>query len=248
MERYFCRIEKLEEIDSTNSYLLTSEFESKTVVYSFHQTAGRGRLNRSWKNFPSKNLALSVGIRDLTVNPLWLTAGISLALIDTLAVYSLSGAWIKWPNDVYIENRKIAGVLTESQWKEGRIDKSVVGIGVNLNPAKTELERDIPGRQTTSLFCETKENININNFVRIFLDNIVNYLQLIDRSQIVILREKWMNRSEIIGKNAELSRGSGVIYGKVTGIDEEGFLYFDDGTKTFRVVSGDLKVITKFED
>src|SRR5262249_5814013 len=106
------------------------------VIVADEQTRGRGRLGRVWHSPPGDNLYLSVLLRrdrpPAWALPLPLIAGVAVS--DTLEGFSC-GTAIKWPNDVLIDGRKVAGILTESSTVGGRLEAIVVGIGVNVNVA-----------------------------------------------------------------------------------------------------------------
>lgn len=232
--------------ESTNTLLMQQDFSDRTVIYTFNQTAGRGRLDRQWVNIPDKNLALSIGLRSLKCQPIWITAALSLAAVTALEQNELSGTWIKWPNDIFVGQCKLAGVLTESTWKNNKIDKCVAGIGINLNSSGKELQSAIANRQATSFFAQTGRKINLEHFTNCLLENIVDCLELLENEKISQIKQLWLSKTKLIGEKAELSeiyKGSSVIYGVIENVDDDGFLYFNDGTKTFRVITGDIKII-----
>lgn len=244
MSEYFKDIIYKEEIDSTNTYLLDNLFADRTIVYSFNQNAGRGRLDRVWNNIAGKNLALSICFLKPQINPIWFTAAIALALIETLESYGIASAWIKWPNDVYTDNGKIAGILTEGQWTSGINMKSVTGIGININADRNDLS--MIDKKTTSVFLETGRSIDIKKFTEKFIEYAAKYLRMADIKSIEQLKKYWIDHSKVVGKNAVLSdiyRGSEKIYGKVEYIDNDGYLYFNDGADVFKVVTGDINII-----
>lgn len=232
--------------DSTNTLLMRQDFADRSVIYTFNQTAGRGRLDRQWINFPGKNLALSVGLRSVKYPSIWVTAALSIAATAALEKNGLSDTRIKWPNDIFVENSKLAGVLTESTWKNNAIDKCVAGIGINLNSSEEELRAAIENRQTTSFFVQTGRKINPEHFTNCLLENIVDCLDLLENNKISRLKQIWLSKTKLIGEKAELSevyKGSPVVYGVIENIDDNGFLYFNDGEKVFQVITGDIKII-----
>lgn len=231
---------------STNTLLMQQDFADCTAIYTFNQIAGRGRLGRQWVTIPDKNLALSVGLRSLECQPIWITAALSIAATVALEKSGLSDSWIKWPNDIFVGQSKLAGVLTESTWKDNKIDKCVAGIGINLNSSDEELQSAITNRQTTSFFAQTNKKINLKHFTNCLLENIVDCLELLKTGNVSQVKQLWLSKTKLIGEAAELSeiyKGSSVISGVIENIDDDGFLYFNDGTKTFRVVTGDIKII-----
>lgn len=127
----------LEEVDSTNSYVAVhaSELEDMTMVIANTQTAGRGQRGNSWESAPGCNLTFTLFCRPKGVAPAQqfsISEAVALAVADTLAAYGI-GAMVKWPNDVYVGDRKIAGILIEHSLQGNGIEHSRIGIGLNVN-------------------------------------------------------------------------------------------------------------------
>ncbi|WP_321368626.1 biotin--[acetyl-CoA-carboxylase] ligase [uncultured Draconibacterium sp.] len=128
----------LSEVDSTNNYakqLVVEKAASGTVVLAQYQQNGRGQVGNFWESEASKNLLFS-----LILYPVFLEAGkqfyiskvVSLALVEVLSEY-IDEVKIKWPNDIYVGEKKIAGILIENTMKGNSLDSSVVGVGMNVN-------------------------------------------------------------------------------------------------------------------
>ena len=138
------KIIHLERIDSTNNYAAKlcaeGEIAHGTVILADMQTDGRGQRGNTWQSDPFSNLTMSLF---LNAHPIiknqshFLNYIISLSLKDTLTRH-VKKAKIKWPNDILIENKKLAGILIESQWGSQRLNSSIVGIGINLNQQSFE--------------------------------------------------------------------------------------------------------------
>ena len=95
-------------------------------------------------------------------------------------------------------------------------------------------------------FAQTGRKINLEHFTNCLLENIVDCLELLENEKISQIKQLWLSKTKLIGEKAELSeiyKGSSVIYGVIENVDDDGFLYFNDGTKTFRVITGDIKII-----
>ena len=129
----------LDTVESTNTELRAGVAAHGDSVASLNQTAGRGRLGRDWLESPGRGLALSVVLTESVAVPTLVPLIAGAAAIETLRrSHPETTAWMKWPNDVYIGDRKVAGILTEMPGS-GRI---VVGIGVNLRHGADELPLD----------------------------------------------------------------------------------------------------------
>ena len=110
-----------------------------TLVVANAQTAGRGRIGRSWRSEPGGGVWLSMIERpkgDAAIDVLSLRVG--LAIAPPLDAFAESPTRLKWPNDLYVGGRKLAGVLIEARWREGRLDWVAIGVGINLRPPSSE--------------------------------------------------------------------------------------------------------------
>jgi BirA family transcriptional regulator, biotin operon repressor / biotin---[acetyl-CoA-carboxylase] ligase len=125
--------------------LLGDDDPEGAIAVANHQTAGRGRLGRTWEDVPGKSLLLSVLLRPSAPMPLWP----ELSLVAGEAVARVVGGEVRPPNDVFLNGRKVAGILPEAT--QGRV---VLGVGVNLNHTADELPRDTM-KPATSLLVET---------------------------------------------------------------------------------------------
>ena len=130
---------KLDEISSTNDWLMTRISNQKihegTVVFASVQTNGKGQRGSQWFSQPYKSLTFSVLLKPRFLSPIHafdLSICVALALSDSLNKLR-SGFKIKWPNDIYFEDKKIAGVLIENQMNRFVYQNAVVGIGLNVN-------------------------------------------------------------------------------------------------------------------
>ena len=130
---------KLDEISSTNDWLMTrisnQKFHEGTVVFASVQTNGKGQRGSQWFSQPYKSLTFSVLLKPSFLSPIHafdLSICVALALSDSLNKLR-SGFKIKWPNDIYFEDKKIAGVLIENQMNRSVYQNAVVGIGLNVN-------------------------------------------------------------------------------------------------------------------
>jgi len=135
----------LKSVDSTNTFLLNLSNNEKivegTVVYAENQTKGRGQRNNLWISEDSKSLCLSVLFYpkiDLS-HQFTFNKCIALALVSSLNVLGVK-SFIKWPNDIFVNDKKIAGVLIENSIREKKLQKSIVGIGINANNNCSEIE------------------------------------------------------------------------------------------------------------
>lgn len=131
------RIFELEETASTNTWVAANRdsLPMPSLVFARRQTAGRGQRGNSWESEPDKNLCCSVFLRPEGVAPrcqFVVSEAVALAVVDLLADYGVA-AKVKWPNDIYVDDRKICGILIENAITPREILYTIAGIGVNLN-------------------------------------------------------------------------------------------------------------------
>jgi BirA family biotin operon repressor/biotin-[acetyl-CoA-carboxylase] ligase len=106
-----------------------------TLVLADAQTAGRGRMGRSWRSEPGAGIWLTLLERPATAESLGVLAlRLALAVAPALELFAGAPARVKWPNDVYVEDRKLAGVLVEARWRGPRLDWVAIGVGINGRP------------------------------------------------------------------------------------------------------------------
>lgn len=127
----------LEEVDSTNSYVAAhqSELENLTMVIAESQTAGRGQRGNSWESEPGKNLTFTLLWRSNGIPPadqFVISEAVALGVVDFLRSEGLE-AKVKWPNDIYVGDKKIAGILIEHSITPASVENSRIGIGLNVN-------------------------------------------------------------------------------------------------------------------
>ena len=137
MQQY--NIHFVHEVDSTNSYLKellrTQNLVSPFAVFAGNQTAGRGQRENTWQSEPFANMLSSFLVKNVgTVSDLSkLNNAAVLAVVQALQGIGLTHIQVKWPNDVYVNDLKIAGILIENTFSNGVIINTIVGIGLNVN-------------------------------------------------------------------------------------------------------------------
>ncbi len=139
MEKVFKnrRIFELNVVDSTNSYAseLPPGMPEGSIVWALNQIKGRGQGNNRWESEPGKNLTFSIILYPTflkAADQFYISKVISLAVADLLALFA-DRVSIKWPNDIYVGDKKIAGIIIENSVEISNIKQSIVGIGINLN-------------------------------------------------------------------------------------------------------------------
>lgn len=177
---------ELEQINSTNSHAM-QQIQAKltqhgTAYFAYEQTAGRGRQGKVWHTEPKANIILSVVVHAAkikTSNQFLLSMVAALAVYDLLNNYLPKAVRIKWPNDVYINDSKAAGILIENTMKGNKWQWAVIGIGVNIN--QTVFDAGLTN--ATSLSIATNKAYNTVALAK----QLCNYLE--NRLQQLLLNE-----------------------------------------------------------
>lgn len=178
------RIFVLQSVDSTNNYaknlIATNRPPEGTVILSQFQSAGRGLDKNSWESQPGKNITCSFILYPVFLNidkQIQLNKAISLAIIDFIKnINPILNAKIKWPNDIYINDKKIAGILIENSISGSNFNYSVIGIGININ--QNIFISDAPN--PSSLMIETGKSFNLFdclNDLILFVDRRYNMIK-----------------------------------------------------------------------
>ena len=167
----------LPECGSTNAYMKEhfEEFGPVGAVYTTNQTAGRGRLGRSWLDAPHKGLYYTAVIRTDLVQPATLPLFASLAVCDALRERYRIDCQIKWPNDLVLNKKKICGILTEMSAQLDYINHVVIGIGINVQNESFPKEIE---QVATSILMETGQHVNRAELIEAVLEQFERYYEI----------------------------------------------------------------------
>jgi len=226
----------LPEVDSTNSYAVANDLESFTCVAAGRQTAGKGRSGRVWHSDTDSNLYFSIvlaGLESSMLLPMNIFAGYLLA--DTLK--NAVDAKVKWPNDMVVNGKKLAGILMETSFSGGELQKTVLGIGLNVNCGS--FPEDIADI-ATSLYLETGTLHSREKILAGFMTNLDNSFDDFRNGRIDI-EKHWSAYSASLDKKISIHKdGVKTIYTE-KGIDETGCLRaLDDSGRMHTIVTGDI--------
>jgi BirA family biotin operon repressor/biotin-[acetyl-CoA-carboxylase] ligase len=233
------------EIDSTNTYarrLAAEGADEGAVIIAEAQTHGRGRSGRSWVSPPFANLYFSVILRPRLrpVHAPQLTLMAAVALTDTLSAFLPTPPIIKWPNDILVGGKKLAGVLTESSCDSKRIEFVILGIGVNLNypvAAMPELIRE----RATSVVSVTEKSVSRELFLRRLIQDLDRCYGELEEVGFHSLATRWEAHFGLRGKRVRVEMEDRVVIGTARGIDTDGALVLENerGVRR-RIVAGDV--------
>ncbi len=222
------------EVDSTNARLRALARDGAaegTVVIAEGQTAGHGRRGQAWFSPPGVNLYASVLLRPrLAARELGVFSFMaSLALTDAIAALGLPAS-IKWPNDVLVDGKKVAGTLVESGVRGETVDYVILGVGVNINVDLPALHEALgpAGAFATSLAAALGRPVDRNAFAASYLNRLEHWLQVWRKEGPAALRRAWADRDNLTGRRVEVRRDGAGFEGRVAGVDEQGSLVVDD--------------------
>lgn len=245
-ERAWFNLELHDQIESTNSYLMkqaSSGTAHATCVAASLQTRGKGRRGRAWQTGLGSSLTFSLLWRFQTgasaLSGLSLAVGI--ALIRALHAIGVGAAKLKWPNDVLVNQEKLAGILIELQGDMEGSSAAVIGIGINLHLPQN-LKQYID-QAAIDLETVTSQSVNPSEFLGLLLKNLANVLSEFENNGFENLREEWMQHHAYQGQTVRLSLPDGrEIQGVVNSVAADGVLLVDTPAGTQRFSAGEISL------
>lgn len=213
------------------------------VVIAEAQTAGKGRRGRSWVSPAHKNLSMSVILKP-EISPARapeVTLVAAVALAETLNEAGAQ-AQIKWPNDVQLEGRKVAGILTELSADTERVHFVVLGIGVNLNTEPGDFPDDLR-ELATSVSIMRGQPVPRALFTAALLTKLETWLDAWQEDGFGAVRERWKALSSILGKDVLVRSDSKELRGVAEDIDDAGALLLRVDGRIERVLAGDVEQV-----
>ena len=233
------------EIDSTNSYarrLAEQGAAEGEVVIAESQTQGRGRLGRHWVSPPHVNLYFSIILRP-TLPPAQapqITLMAAVALAETLEWFLPVPPVIKWPNDILVDGKKLAGILTEMSCDAEGVDYVILGIGVNLN-YPLDLMPDEIRQRATSVFALSKKTVSREAFLRRLIQDLDRCYGEIQGTGFAQIASRWESYFGLRGQRVRVELLDQVVLGTAQGIDRDGALLLEDDQGNLqRVIAGDV--------
>jgi BirA family transcriptional regulator, biotin operon repressor / biotin---[acetyl-CoA-carboxylase] ligase len=216
-----------------------------TVIIAEHQKSGRGRKNRKWLS-PKGGIWLSVVLRPSmpASNITLLPFAAALAVCDAIKKTTQLDAKLRWPNDITISGKKVAGILIDSSVEAERINYAVIGIGVNANVdwsmISLHLEKSI---KVTSLSNELGHETSMLGLTKEILERLEYYYTELEHSTPHTIIEKWKKSSDILGQKVELMQSNRTIQGIAADVKDDGSLLVKvDNYEDINVVASDIYV------
>ena len=232
-------------IDSTNDYALKLAKEGAkegTVVLSESQSKGKGRLGRSWFSPSGANIYLSIILRPQMPTsqiPL-LTFAAAIAVAKSITDVTNLDADIKWPNDILIRGKKVAGILSEMGAEKDKVNFAIVGIGINVNLDKKDIPLELIDK-ATSIKIESNSLIDRTNLICRIIENLEEWYNLFERKGINDIIKEWKRLAITIGRDVKVQSGNSFVEGRAVDIDDNGALLIKDRNGVIqKVLSGDV--------
>ena len=224
------KITVLDKVDSTNNYIKAFLHEEELfTVIALEQTQGRGRLGRSF--ISAKNgLYMSVLIKPQKDKILEITPMAAVAVAETVEHFTKKQAQIKWVNDVYLDGKKVCGILCEAVG-----DTVILGIGVNVQKPENDFDESI--RHVAGYLFENDEGI-FEDFYKYLLERIAFYRQN-------DFFDGYLSRSFLIGEDVTYIRDGVTLTARVKGIDRSYSLIVEDSEGEKRLFSGEVNTVRK---
>ena len=233
-------------LDSTNAkayQLALAGAEEGEVVISESQEKGKGRLGRQWFSPSFLNLYLSVILRP-KIPPhqaSLITLMAAVATADAIRHFSGLVPLIKWPNDILLRDRKVAGLLNEIHSEIDRIHFVILGIGVNLNTDKSMFSKEIRAA-ATSLMIEMRQTISRKVFLQVLLQELERWYSIFINEGSAVILKAWRSRAHIKGRRVNVTSFRERLVGVAIDVDSDGALILEtEHGKRRRVVAGDVE-------
>lgn len=239
------KIYTFDTIDSTNNCakaVAGCGAKEGTIIIAEHQTAGRGRLGRQWQSNPHENLIFSivlrpkVGTEGLNLLPLCVAVAVAQALEQKTGLKVET----KWPNDLLIGEKKVAGILIESSVKQNIVENVVIGIGINVNQSNFRGELSA---KATSLKMELGREIDRSSLFQFILQSIESTYAHVSSKGFQSILPTWLSRTTMLNRQISVSQEGTVFSGVVKGLSNDGGLVLRTGTSERTLFAGDVTIV-----
>jgi BirA family biotin operon repressor/biotin-[acetyl-CoA-carboxylase] ligase len=234
-----------QEVGSTSSHaraLAENGAAEGEVVIAESQIQGRGRLGRRWESPPLANLYFSIVLRP-TLPPAHaaqITLMAAVALAECVGTLIPQPPAIKWPNDILVQGKKLAGILTEACCDTARVDYVILGVGMNVNLGVEAMPETIRQR-ATSLSVLSGENLSREKVLSGLIQHLDRCYGILEASGFEALRPRWEAYFNLGGRRVRAESGDQAVIGVARGIDPRGALLVEDESGALRtIIAGDV--------
>jgi len=215
-----------------------------SVIIAEKQTGGKGRSGRKWIS-PKGGIWLSLILYpkfDISITTLFPIAS-SLALSKSIEQVFKISPELKWPNDLTIKSKKIAGMLVDVSLESNKIEKLVLGVGINFDVDVKNIEKKLkntPNFYGVASLGDYKKDVKAPYFVQLFFIELEKIYESLNKKDIKKIISEWTKRSSTIGKEVEIDTVNGKVRGKAVKIDDDGALVVNSNNKITKIIAGDV--------
>ena len=215
-----------------------------SVIIAEKQTGGKGRSGRKWVS-PKGGIWLSLILYpkfDISITTLFPIAS-SLALSKSIEQVFKISPELKWPNDLTIKSKKIAGMLVDVSLESNKIEKLVLGVGINFDVDVKNIEKKLkntPNFYGVASLGDYKKDVKAPYFVQVFFIELEKIYESLNKKDIKKIISEWTKRSSTIGKEVEIDTVNGKVKGKAIKIDDDGALVVNSNNKIIKIIAGDV--------
>ena len=215
-----------------------------SVIIAEKQTGGKGRSGRKWVS-PKGGIWLSLILYpkfDISITTLFPIAS-SLALSKSIEQVFKISPELKWPNDLTIKSKKIAGMLVDVSLESNKIEKLVLGVGINFDVDVKNIEKKLkntPNFYGVASLGDYKKDVKAPYFVQVFFIELEKIYESLNKRDIKKIILEWTKRSSTIGKEVEIDTVNGKVRGKAVKIDDDGALVVNSNNKIIKIIAGDV--------
>lgn len=215
-----------------------------TAIIAEQQTGGRGRLKRKWLS-PKGGIWISIILKPSipTAASTMLPFVAAVAACDAVREATGLDATLKWPNDVMVKGKKVAGILLDLSAEAEAVNYAVIGIGINANVDSKKMHLEREGRPAiTSLSDELGHGVDRLQLTRLLLEKLEQYFVLLEEKGPVPVVALWRKRTDMLGMQVSVSQQGKVVSGMAKDIGDDGSLLLATAAGDINIVSGDVTV------
>jgi BirA family biotin operon repressor/biotin-[acetyl-CoA-carboxylase] ligase len=234
-------------IDSTQNFassIAKNHDDIGAVIIAESQSSGKGRLGRTWIS-PKGGIWLSVvlhptfDVSKITLVPLAAGVALSNAIRKTLKLETA----LKWPNDVTMQGKKVAGMIIDASIESSSIESLILGVGVNFKINPKEIEKKIKSKENfygVATLLNKNDPTKPTKLVQSFLEEFERILLALNEGRASSIINQWKKNSSMLGKTVTVSTQNGKITGKAINLDEDGSLIIKEGSEQIKITTGDV--------
>lgn len=232
-----------DEIASTNSFLLDhiTELKNGDVCVAEYQSAGRGRRGRTWVSPYGHHLYFSLfwTFPQGMAQAMGLSLVVACTLVEVLKSFGVENIGVKWPNDIYLDNKKLAGILIEMSGQADSLCQLIIGVGVNMAMSEEQ------GKGIDQPWSDLSELVDMPDKTALVIalqKQLKRDIQLFEREGLAAFKTRWQAADLFYGREIRLLMGEKSVEGICRGVDEQGAVLLEtaDGVQAF--IGGEISL------